>query len=110
LEGSAAVTSRAHGKGRVVYVGTYLTPELAAGLVETVCAPAGAVPLVADLPKGVEVSVRQAADRALWFVQNTTDMAQPVAGLPMGVDLLTGQRVDGRLTLDAHGCAIVRQD
>ncbi len=108
LEGSPAVTSRSHGKGRVVYVGTYLTPELAAALVETVCHPAGAVPLVAGLPAGVEVSVRQAEDRALWFIQNTTDAVQALDGVPAGTDLLSGLAVTGALTLDAYGCAIIR--
>ena len=108
LEGGAAITSRAHGRGRVIYVGTYLTPDLAAGLVETVCQPAGAVPLVADLPKGVEVSVRQAGDRVLYFIQNTTDQAKSVGGLVAGTDLLSGQRVAGVLTLAAYGCAVIK--
>ena len=109
LQGTPAVTTRAHGTGRVVYVGTYLTPELAAGLVETICLPAGVHPLLPALPEGVEVSIRQAADRQLYFIQNTGDLVQHLTGLPAGTDLLTGQPVDGALTLTAYGCAIVRK-
>ena len=108
LEGSPAITSRKHGKGRVVYVGTYLTPELAAQLAETVCQPAGAVPLLPHLPEGVEVSVRQAEDRVLYFIQNTTDLTVLVKGVVAGTDLLTGQSVAGDLTLASYGCAVVK--
>jgi len=110
LQGSPVVTSRAQGKGRVVYVGTYLTPELAAGLVETVCAPAGVLPLLPALPEGVEVSVRQAADRVLMFVQNTTAAEVTLTGLPKGQDLLSGDSVAGQITLPAYGCLILKQD
>ena len=108
LEGGAAVTSRNHGRGRVVYVGTYLTPELAAGLVQTLCNPAGALPLVPNLPVGVEVSVRQNADRTLYFLQNTTELTREVAGVPTGTDLLSGEPVTGALTLGPYGCAIIK--
>lgn len=74
----------------MVYVGTYLTPELAAQLTETVCQPAGALRLLPNLPEGVEVSVRQAEDRVLYFVQNTTGLAVQVKGVVAGTDLLTG--------------------
>lgn len=108
LAGSPAITARSHGKGRVVYVGTYLTPDLAAQLAETVCHPAGAVPLLPKLPEGVEVSVRQADDRVLYFIQNTTDAPVHLGGAIAGTDLLTGQAVAGDLTLAAYGCAVVK--
>lgn len=109
LEGSPAITSRRHGKGRVVYVGTYLTKELAAQLTETVCQPAGALPLLPELPPGVEVSVRQAADRVLTFIQNTTEAPVQLQGVPSGIDLLTGQKTGATLSLEPYGCAVIKQ-
>ncbi len=108
LDGSPAITSRRHGRGQVVYVGIYLTPDLAAQVLAVVCLPAGVTPLVPDLPKGVEVSVRQAADRVLYFIQNTTEVTQVMSSVVAGTDLLTGQAVGGSLTLPPYGCAIIK--
>jgi beta-galactosidase len=108
LQGQACATQRPHGKGRVIYLGTYLTEELAEALQATALAPAGVVPLIADLPEGVEVSVRQAEGRALWFITNTTERDVAVTGAPLGVDLLTGAACSGALALGPYGCAIVK--
>ena len=107
-EGTPAITARSHGTGRVVYVGTYLTPELAAQPIEVVCAPAGVVPLLPNLPAGVEVSVRQPADRTLYFIQNTTKAPASLSGVLAGTDLLTDRPVNGVLTLKAYGCDVIK--
>ncbi|RWI92615.1 beta-galactosidase [Mesorhizobium sp.] len=106
--GSPAITARQVGQGRVVYVGTYLTPQLTEKLVDVVLAKAGIAPLLPDLPAGVEVSVREADDRRLMFVLNTTEVAVIVPNVPKGLDLLTGKAVEGTLQLDPYGCAIIR--
>ncbi|TIR43457.1 MAG: beta-galactosidase, partial [Mesorhizobium sp.] len=106
--GSPAITARKVGQGRVVYVGTYLTPQLTEKLVDVVLAKAGIAPLLPDLPAGVEVSVREADDRRLMFVLNTTEVAVIVPNVPKGLDLLTGKAVEGTLQLDPYGCAIIR--
>jgi beta-galactosidase len=108
LQGQTCATQRRHGAGRVIYLGTYLTDELADALQTAVLAPAGVQPLIADLPEGVEVSVRQAQGRALWFITNTTDAPQQVAGAPVGVDLLTDTPCIGALALEPYGCAIIK--
>jgi beta-galactosidase len=106
--GRAAVTSRSVGKGRVIYAGTYLTDPLVPLLFEPLFAAAGVVPLVADLPAGVEVSLRVAPGRRLLFVLNTLGETAEVRNLPAGRDLLTGSAiVDGQLALGPHGCAII---
>ncbi|MES2435772.1 MAG: beta-galactosidase [Pseudomonadota bacterium] len=109
LQGSPAITARNHGAGRIIYVATYLTAELAEQLVETICQPAGATPLLPNLPAGVEVSVREAANRVLYFIQNTTS---DVVTLPCdfaGVDLLTGLQVSKEISFEAHGCAVIKR-
>ncbi|OBZ95638.1 beta-galactosidase [Pararhizobium polonicum] len=102
-----AITSRKVGKGRVIYVGTYLTEELAGSLDELVLSPAGITPLVADLPEGVELSLRTADDRKLLFVLNTLETAAIVPGVPAGTDLLSGRKLDGSLSLEGYGCAVI---
>lgn len=109
LTGQAAATSRKHGAGRVIYLGTYLTDELAQAMMETMLEPAGAVPLIADLPAGIEVTVRQTGDRALWFILNTDDGEKHINNAPQGVDLLTGLACDGSVTLGPYGCVILDQ-
>lgn len=111
LESQPMATRRAHGKGQVIYLGTYLTPELAEQVVETICIPAGAKPLLPELPAGVEVTVRQAQDRALWFILNTQAGPALVPSIPKGRDLLSGRAVGGEgLHLGPYGCAVIRPD
>lgn len=108
LHGSPAVTRRKHGAGQVIYVATYLTEDLALTMAETMLHPAGAMPLVAALPAGVEISVREAEGRSLWFVMNTTDAVLSVPGLPVGVDLLTGANCTGAVELGPYGCVVLQ--
>ena len=107
LAGAAAVTQRAVGRGRVAYVATYLTPEIAEALGDALFEASGVAPLVADLPAGVEVSLRAAPERELLFVQNTGE-APATLSVPAGTDLLTGMETAGRLSLGSYGCAVVK--
>lgn len=107
-QGQAAITRRAVGKGQVLYVGTYLTPDLVTALAERVLADAGVEPLVPDLPDGVEVTLRAARDRSLLFIQNIRDEPVSVRGIPAGESLLDGVLDnDGTLRLPGYGCAII---
>ena len=110
LAGEPAATSRPVGRGLVVYIGTFLTPALVDLLVAPLLARAGAHPLLSDLPDGVEVTCRKAADRSLLFVQNT--LADPVSlAVPAATDLLTGRSTPaGALDLEPYGCAVLRLD
>ncbi|MER9678957.1 beta-galactosidase [Mesorhizobium sp. M0184] len=106
--GTPAITSRAVGKGRVLYVGTYLTPELTAQLATRTFVDANVEPLVPDLPDGVEVTMRENDERRLLFVQNIKDTPVAVTGVPFGSNLLDGEApVSGVLTLDGYGCAVL---
>ncbi len=108
LAGSPVVTQRKHGDGQVIYMGTYLTGQIAAQLAASVIGPAGVKPLIADLPQGVEVTVRQADDRELFFVLNTTEEQMTLTQVPNGVELLSGTEVNTALTLEPYGCAVIR--
>ncbi|ESW84258.1 hypothetical protein X773_10025 [Mesorhizobium sp. LSJC285A00] len=63
-EGQAAITSRKVGRGKVIYLGTYLSDALVEVLADQVLAPAGIVPLIADMPAGVEATIRGARTAA----------------------------------------------
>jgi beta-galactosidase len=107
-EGAPMATLRRVGKGRVLYLGSYLTPELADVLADRTFAEAGIAPLAGNLPDGVEVTMRQNADRRLLFVQNYLDQRAELSEVPAGINLLdNGKTVSGTLSLDAYGCAII---
>jgi beta-galactosidase len=106
--GRAMITSRKSGNGHAVYMGTYLTPSLVEGLADQWFSRAGIAPLIADLPKGVEVTVREAEDRKLMFILNTDAASVSLASLPYGTDLLTGHDTRSGMTLGPYGCAVIR--
>jgi len=104
--GRAAITSRPVGRGRVVYMGTYLTDELADALATDIIAAAGVSPLLPVLPDGVEVTMREAEGRRLLFVLNTRAEPASVAGLPQG-EALVGEASAGTAHLPAYGCLVL---
>jgi beta-galactosidase len=107
--GQAAATSRQVGKGRVVYVGTYLTEDLVATLMADLIAQAGVEPLLPNLPKGVEVTVRESNGTRLMFILNTTDGAAKVSGIPAGTALVADAKIaEGIMTLSGYGCVILK--
>ena len=107
-EGQAAMTSRKVGKGNVIYLGTYLSDALVEVLADQVLAPAGIVPLIADMPAGVEATIRESKDRRLLFILNTLGEPADVPNIPKGTDLLGDAQVKaGRMRLPAYGCSII---
>jgi len=108
LTGKAMITSKRVGKGAAVYVGTYLTENLVQALADQLFARTGISPLIPDLPKGIEVTVRERNSRGLMFVLNVTGELQEIERLPIGEDVLTGQQITSHLTLGPYGCAVIR--
>ena len=71
-------------------------------------APAGIMPLVADMPVGVEATIRESKGRRLLFILNTMGEPADVPNIPPGTDLLgDAQVVAGRMRLPAYGCSII---
>ena len=80
-------------------------------LADQVLAPAGIVPLIADMPAGVEATIRESKDRRLLFILNTLGEPAIVNGVPAGMDLLSGVELSGgKLALPAYGCCIIELD
>ena len=92
----------------MIYLGTYLSDALVEVLADQVLAPAGIVPLVADMPAGVEATIRESKDRRLLFILNTLGDPASIGNVPAGKDLLGDGKVrGGKLSLPAYGCSII---
>ncbi|MFW5840974.1 MAG: beta-galactosidase [Planctomycetota bacterium] len=105
--GAPAVTVNRLGQGAAIYVGTFFSSDNVAALVGLANSYAGAVPL-AGADEYVEITRRRADDgRSLLFVLNHYGQARQVDNLPAGRDLLGGSAVQGPLTLDPYGVAII---
>ena len=111
LAGSAAITRRTHGKGQVIYVGTYLTREFTAALLP-VLAGVGALPAPISTIPGVEVVERVKPNGGTLHVMINHN-AEPVSvHAPKGATReLLGERElkpGDEITLAPHGVALIR--
>ena len=91
----------------MIYLGTYLTAEMMEGFEAEILRPAGIEPLVAELPEGLELSLRESEDRRLLFVLNTTHEPIGLPDLPAGTALIDDSD-DG--SLPAYGVVVVKLD
>jgi beta-galactosidase len=103
VAGAPAVTRN----GRAWYVGTRLDAASLDRLVGQVCAAAGATPVLAQRPPGLEAVRRRHADgRAYLFLINHAGTAATVAAT--GTDLLTGDEHPGDVTVPPGGVVVLR--
>lgn len=100
LAGLPAVLRR----GRAWYLSTLPEPEALRALLGGVAREAGAEPVLAGLPDGVE-AVRRGE---LLFLLNHGRAAVTVAVPGAQEDLLTGKAVEGPVELGRHGVAVLR--
>ena len=96
-----AVVTRAHGSGRVTYLGTLPDPSLGAALATWVMGQAGVTSLSAGMPRSVRITRAQAkSGERLWFVTNwsweTHAVTLPVHGRSL---FSTGDTTDHSTTL-----------
>jgi beta-galactosidase len=108
LAGQCAISSRAVGKGRAFYVGTYLTAPLLKALLPELLRSSGLAKLWPDAPAEVEVVRRESPGRRLWFFMNRGEGEAKLASVPKGTDVLTGKAA-GAVTLPRHGVAIIKE-
>jgi beta-galactosidase len=103
VAGVPALTRRTTGAGSAWYLATRVDPDGTAALVRRLCREAGV--RVEEQP-GVEVVRRVGATSSYLFVLNHTDREVSVAA--DGVDLLSGVRCAGTVSVGAGGVAVVR--
>jgi beta-galactosidase len=102
VAGSPAVTRH----GRAWYTSTRLVEVSLDRLVGQVCAAAGAAPVLADRPAGLEAVRRRHADgRAYLFLINHAGPAAAVAAA--GTDLLTGAEHPAGVTVPPGGVVVL---
>jgi beta-galactosidase len=106
LTGGAAVTLRRHGRGAVLYVGTYFTSAVLAAL-EPVLMRLGAIKPPALAVPGVETVVRAGAGKRLRFVINHNEATTRVTLPASGRELITDTPVAGEIELAAGEVALV---
>ncbi|HET9654133.1 MAG TPA: beta-galactosidase [Kineosporiaceae bacterium] len=104
--GHPAVTVREVGAGEAWYLGTSVDEATLSGLLGAIAARAGVAPAV-PVPPGVEVTRRSGDGRSFLFVLNHT--GEQVTVPAQGFDLVSETACQGRLTLPAGGCAVVRE-
>jgi beta-galactosidase len=105
LAGVPAVTRHTYGAGTGWYVPTRLDPSGVSAVVEQVLTEAGVAPEVVA-PQGVETLRRVGSEAGYLFVINhTADDADVEA---RGLDLLTGDAVEGTVRVPGGGVAVVR--
>ena len=83
LEGEPAITLKRVGQGYVIYVGTYLTPQILELLLPFMIQN-GLTRLWPDAPEGVHVVLRESPGKRLWFFINTLDAVTKLGSIPKG--------------------------
>jgi beta-galactosidase len=109
LSGRPAVTRHEHGAGVAWYVGTRPTPAAMRALLDRVRSDAGVVPVLPDLPDGVQAAVRRGDDRSYLFLLNHGGSPVTVPLPSPGTDLLgvPGAEVSA-VELAPLGVAVIR--
>lgn len=107
LPGVPALTRRPVGAGAAWYVGARLDEPATDRLVARLLDEAGVRP-AAQAPTGVEVVRRRDGERTWLFAINHTSSEVRISAT--GVELLTGTRCTGELTVPAGEVAVVRED
>ncbi len=108
LKGTPAATERKLGKGKVIYVGTFLTPEVLDLLMPGAVRSAGLKKLIPGLPKGVDCSLRTDGKKKVWFLINGTERVKTVSNVPSGTNLFTDKKVPKTLKLKPHEVIIIK--
>jgi beta-galactosidase len=106
VPGAPAVTRHAFGDGTAWYIATRTSPEGTSSVLDRVVAEAGVGAAAVTTP-GVEV-VRRRGEQGSWlFVLNHTGREAAVPA--SGVDLVSGDDVDGEVRVGPDGVAVVRE-
>ncbi len=106
--GGPAVTRNAFGKGTAFYVGTALDSQGMDWLAEHICKTAGIKAFAANTPAGVELLQRVNGNAAWLFVLNHSGGTVEIPLDISGRDLLTDSQVNGLITLEPAGVAVVQ--
>jgi len=108
LDGQVAATIRDLGRGRVVYVGTYLTEPILQALMPPLLNASGLTRPFPLVPPTVEVIQRIGAGHKIVFFINHAEEPAALAGLPAGMDLLAAKPAPEFHVLDPNDVLILK--
>jgi beta-galactosidase len=107
-KGMPVLTRNHFGKGQAWYVASSPDPDFLKGLVAHLCEQKGIHPML-QTPQGVEVSKRMKNGTTYTFVMNHNEREQIVdIGEEKQKDLLTGEIVNGRISVPQRGVCILQ--
>ena len=107
--GRAAVTENAYGQGRCIYLGTVLDDAGTRDVLRAwVAAPAG-LSCLEGLADSVEISHRVKGEQRYTFYLNHSAAPAEVELAVPGVDLLSGQPVEGRVEIGGFDLMIIKE-
>ena len=104
--GRPAVTINEYGQGRAIYIGTISTQPFYHDLIVWLRQLVGLFPLL-KVPDTVEVSMRQADGRKIYFLLNHQHTPVRLSFYKPMHDFLTGKVVTGNLDLPPHGVLVL---
>jgi len=107
LAGYAAVIARKVGKGWIVLLGTIPTEESMLQLLERIIPIAGISASYSNSANVLGVARSGAAGEGLVGIEYTNQPGTLWVPRP-GVDLLTGEKVDGRVSMEPYGVRVIR--
>ncbi|GAA3721863.1 beta-galactosidase [Spinactinospora alkalitolerans] len=107
LAGGPAVTRHRFGDGVATYVATRPDPLWLRALLERAARDAGAEPVLADLPEGVQATRRHGAEETFTFLLNHTGQDRAVALPEPMTDLLADAAATTQVTLPPRGVAVL---
>ena len=105
--GTPAATVQRYGGGASYYLGTSLSAEGLAWLLDGVCAESGVKPAI-DAPPGVEVTRRTKGEQTWLFILNYLENEQRVDLQDSGVNILSGEKVNGTTSVEPKGVTIIQ--
>ena len=106
--GQPAITRNSFGSGTAIYVGCAPSQDFLNAFVRAICEERG-VTLGPASPPNVEIAVRRKGDTELLFITNHNAEPVSVDSVTAGSELLTGRAVDGGVSLEPYGVAVVRR-
>ena len=109
LDGTPVVLRHRYGAGTRWLLATWPEPAAMARIMGRACAEAGVGP-VAPVAPGVEAVRRTGAGGSWLFLLNHGDRPVSTAVPSPAVDLLTGRRLEGTITLERFGVAVLAQE
>jgi beta-galactosidase len=104
--GRPALTLNEYGQGRAIYIGTISTQPFYHDLIVWLRQLVGLFPLL-KVPDTVEVSMRQAEGRKIYFLLNHQHTPVRISFYKPMHDFLTGKAVTGNFDLPPHGVLVL---